>query len=178
MNYKNDEEADGILSFFPSIYIREDERKHLKFTKEYIFNYFSEISKKNIINKYEDAFINLSILEKNELSDNTPVIRCETARKKSLFKKRVPTLEEFIYPIIVPELRLKLEKNFLDFELIRTINQNTHIARMVSTYQLTLIPEREIYDKKTFFLIMVFFIIFARQYLITYIHLKKNLFSY
>ena len=112
MNYKNDEEVDGILSLFPSIYIREDERKHLKITKEYIFNYFSEISKKNIINKYEDTFINLSILEKNELSDNTPVIRCETVRKKSLFKKRVPTLEEFIYPIIVPELRLKLEKIF------------------------------------------------------------------
>ena len=177
MNYKNDEEVDGILSLFPSIYIREDERKHLKFTKEYIINYFSELSQKNFINKYEDTFINLSILEKNELSDNTPVIRCETVRKKSLFKKRVPTLEEFIYPIIVPELRLKLEKNFLDFELIRTINQNTHIERMVSTYQLTL-TRKEIYDKRTFFLIKVFFIIFARQYLITYIHLKKNLFSY
>ena len=151
MNYKNDEEVDGILSLFPSIYIREDERKHLKFTKEYIINYFSELSQKNFINKYEDTFINLSILEKNELSDNTPVIRCETVRKKSLFKKRVPTLEEFIYPIIVPELRIKWDKNFKDFELIRTINQNTHIARMVSTYQLTLIPEREIYDKRTFF---------------------------
>ena len=154
MNYKNDEEVDGILSLFPSIYIREDERRHLKFTKEYIINYLSELSQKNFITKYEDTFIhliNLSILESNELSNNTPVIRCEIVRKKSLFKKRVPTIEEFVYPIIIPELRVKWDKNYKEFELIRTINKNSHIVRMVSTYQLTLIPERECYDKRTFF---------------------------
>ena len=150
MNYKNDEEVDGVLSLFPSIYIREDERKYIKFSKEFIINYLSELSQKNFINKYEENSLNLSILEKNELSD-TPTIRCEIIRKKSLFKKKIPTLEQLIYPIIIPEIRIKWDQNFKEFELIRTINKNTHIARMVSTYQLTMIPEREIYDKRTFF---------------------------
>ena len=151
MNYNNDEEVDGVLSLFPSIYIREDERKYLKFSKEYIINYLSELSQKNFINKYEDKCLNLSILKNYELSNDIPVIRSEIVRKKSLFKKRVPTLEEFVYPILIPELRIKWDKNFKEFELIRTINKNTHIARMVSTVQLTKIPERELYDKRTFF---------------------------
>ena len=150
MNYKNDEEVDGVLSLFPSIYIREDERKYIKFSKEFIINYLSELSQKNFINKYEENSLNLSILEKNELSD-TPTIRCEIIRKKSLFKKQVPTLEQLIYPIIIPELRIKWDQNFKEFELVRTINENTHIARSVSTYQLTMIPEREFYEKRTFF---------------------------
>jgi hypothetical protein len=151
MNYKNDEEVDGVLSLFPSIYIREDERKYLKFSKEFIINYLSELSQKNFINKYEDKFMNLSILENNELSANTPVIRSEIVIQKSVFKKKVPTLEEFVYPIFNPELRIKWDKNYKEFELIRTINKNTHIARIISTFQLTVIPEREFYDKRTFF---------------------------
>ena len=151
MNYKNDEEIDGVLSLFPSIYIRDDERMHLKFSKEFIIKYLSELSQKNFINKYQDKLINLSILEKNELSSNTPVIRCELVWQKSLFKQRVPTLEQFVYPILIPDLRAKWDKNFKQFELIRTINKNTHIARIVSTYQLTQIPEREFYDKRTHF---------------------------
>jgi hypothetical protein len=151
MNYNNDEEVDGVLSLFPSIYIREDERKYLKFSKEYIINYLSELSQKNFINKYEDKCLNLSILNNNELSNDISVIRSEIVRKKSLFKKKIPTLEEFVYPILIPELRIKWDKNFKEFELIRTINKNTHIARMVSTVQLTIIPERELYDKRTFF---------------------------
>jgi DNA-directed RNA polymerase subunit RPC12/RpoP len=150
MNYKNDEEVEGVLSLFPSIYIREDERKYIKFSKDSIINYLTELSQKNFINKYEENSLNLSILDKNELS-NTPTIRCEFIRKKSLFKKKIPTLEQLIYPIIIPEIRIKWDQNFKEFELIRTINKNTHIARMVSTYQLTMIPEREIYDKRTFF---------------------------
>ena len=151
MNYKNDEEVDGVLSLFPSIYIREDERKYLKFSKEYIINYLSELSQKNFINKYEDKFLNLSILENNELSNDTPVIRTEIVIKKSLFKKKVPSLEEFVYPIFIPELRIKWDKNYKVFQLIKIINNNTHIARIVSTFLLTVIPERELYDKRTFF---------------------------
>ena len=40
MNYNNEEEVDGVLSLFPSIYIREDERKYLKFTYQ---NYHKKI---------------------------------------------------------------------------------------------------------------------------------------
>ena len=53
--------------------------------------------------------------------------------------------------ILIPELRLKLDKNFKEFQIIKKINDNTQITRMVSTPQLTMISEREFIDKKTFF---------------------------
>ena len=152
MNYQNDEIIDGVQSLFPSKYIREDERKHLKFSRDSILNYLSELSQKNFINKYDERTLKLSILDHNELSDNTPVIRSEIILKKSLFKKEVPTLEELIMPILKPELRLKVDKNFSEFNIVKKINDNTQITRMVSTPQLTMISEREFYDKKTYFI--------------------------
>ena len=151
MNYKNDEEVDGVLSLFPSMYIRDDERKYIKFSKECIIDYLSTLSQKNFVKKYEDNYINLSILKNNELSNKIPVLRCEIIKQKSLFKKKIPSIEEFVYPILVPELRTKWDKNFKEFEIVKLINKNTAITRMVSTYQLTMISEREFYDKKTFF---------------------------
>ncbi len=152
MNYQNDEIIDGVQSLFPSKYIREDERKHLKFSRDSILNYLSELSQKNFINKYDERTLKLSILDRNELSDNTPVIRSEKILKKSLFKKGVPTLEQLIMPLLIPELRLKVDNNFSEFEIVKKINNNTQITRMVSTPQLTMISEREFYDKKTFFI--------------------------
>ena len=150
MNYNNDEIIDGIPSLFPSKYIREDERKHFKFTRDFIINYLTELSQKNFVNKYDEPMLNLSILDHNELSDNTPVIRSERIIKKSSFNN-VPTLEELVEALINPELRLKLDKNFKEFQIIKKINDNTQITRMVSTPQLTMISEREFLDKKTFF---------------------------
>ena len=151
MNYNNDEEVDGVLSLFPSIYIREDERGRIKFSKDCIINYLTELSQKNFIKKYEDNYIHLSILNNNNPNNNSPLLRFEIILKKSLFKKKVPTIEELVYPIIMPELRKKYDKNFKEYEIIKLINKNTAITRMVSANQLTMIAEREFLDKKTFF---------------------------
>lgn len=152
MNYKNDELIDGVYSVFPSKYIREDEREHLKFSKDYILNYLSELSQKNFINKYDDSTLKLSILFENEFSNKIPVLRSEIIIKKSLFKKHVPTLEEFVASLLIPEIRLKWDKTFKEFEILKIINENTQITRMVSTSQLTMISEREFVEKKTFFI--------------------------
>ena len=153
LNYQNDELINGVNSIFPSIYIREDEKNHFKFTQENIIKYITELSQKNFINKYDDnnTNIQLSILDHNELSDNIPVIRSERIIKKSFFKKRIPNIEEFVEVLLKPELRLKFDKNFKEFEIIKKINDNAQIVRMVSTPQLTMISEREFIDKKTFF---------------------------
>ena len=153
LNYKNDEFINGVNSIFPSIYIREDEKKYFKFTQGDIIKFITELSQKNFINKYDDTNTNiqLSILDHSELSDNTPVIRSERIIKKSFFKKKIPTIEELVEALIKPELRLRVDKNFKEFEIIKKINENAQIVRMVSTPQLTMISEREFYDKKTFF---------------------------
>lgn len=151
MNYKNDELIDGVFSIFPSIYIREDERKHFKFTCDYILNYISELSQKNFINKYDESCLKLSILDHNELSDNTPVIRSEIILKKSKFKNNIPTIEEIVESLLIPEKRMKWDINFKEFEILKKINENTLITRMVSTEQLTMISEREFIEKKIFF---------------------------
>jgi len=153
LNYQNDELINGVNSIFPSIYIREDEKNHFKFTQENIIKYITELSQKNFINKYDDnnTNIQLSILDHNELSDNIPVLRSERIIKKSFFKKRIPNIEEFVEVLLKPELRLKFDKNFKEFEIIKKINDNAQIVRMVSTPQLTMISEREFIDKKTFF---------------------------
>jgi len=149
--YNNDEIINGVYSIFPSKYVREDEKKYFKFTRDYIINYLSELSQKNFINKYDETTLKLSILDNNELSDNIPVIRSERIIPKSCFKKYVPSLEEMIAVILTPELRLKSDINFKEFKIIKKINANTQITKMVSKPQITLIPEREFYEKKTFF---------------------------
>lgn len=151
MNYNNDEEVDGVLSLFPSKYIREDERGRIKFSKECIINHLTELSQKNFIKKYEDNYIHLSILNNNNPVNNCPLLRFEIILKKSSFKKKVPTIEELVSPILIPNLRIKCDKNFKEYEIIKLINKNTAITRMVSANQLTMISEREFLDKKTFF---------------------------
>lgn len=52
--YTNDENVDGVMSLFPSKYIRQYERKYLKFDKPNIINFFNKLSNdKNFIRKFE-----------------------------------------------------------------------------------------------------------------------------
>ena len=140
-----------IQSFFPIMYIREDEKNYFQFNQEFIMNFISELSQKDFINKYNDRSLKLSILNKREVADNIPVIRGEMIFKKSLFKKEIPTLESLASCILVPERRLKVDKNFKEFKILKKINNNTVITRMVSTSQLTMISELEFLEKRTYF---------------------------
>ena len=140
-----------IQSFFPIMYIRDDEKNYFQFNQEFIMNFISELSQKDFINKYNDRSLKLSILNKREVTDNIPVIRGEMIFKKSLFKKEIPTLESLASCILVPERRLKVDKNFKEFKILKKINNNTVITRMVSTSQLTMISELEFLEKRTYF---------------------------
>ena len=140
-----------IQSFFPIMYIREDEKNYFQFNHEFIINFISELSQKEFVNKYNDRSLILSILNKRETSDNIPVIRGEIIFKKSLFKKEIPTLESLASCILIPEKRLKVDKNFREFKILKKINNNTCITRMVSTSQLTMISELEFLEKRTYF---------------------------
>ena len=149
-NNGNNKYADiinGIESFFPLAYIRDDEKNYFQFTQDFIINFISELSQKNFINKYDDSSLKLSILNEN----NIPVIRSEIIFKKILFKKEVPTIESLASCILIPEKRLKVDQNFKEFKILKKINDNTVITRMVSKAQFTIISELEFYDKRTYF---------------------------
>ena len=137
----------GIQSFFPIMYIREDEKNYFQFNQDFIVNFISELSHKNFINKYDDSSLKLSILS----SENIPVIRSEIIFKKILFKKEVPTIESLASCILIPEKRVKVDKNFKEFKILKKITNNTVITRMVSTSQLTIISELEFLEKRTYF---------------------------
>ena len=145
--YKYSDIINGIQSFFPSMYIREDEKNYINFNEEFIINFISELSQKNFVNKYNDSNLKLSLLS----SDKIPVIRSEIIFKKILFKKEIPTIEDLASCILVPEKRLKVDKNFKEFKVLKKINENTVITRMVSTCQLTMISEKELIEKRTYF---------------------------
>ena len=142
---------DGIESFFPIMYIREDERNYFKFTQDFLINFISELSQSNFINKYDDNYLKLSILNQYNESKKIPVIRSEIIFKKILFKKEVPTIESLASTILIPEKRLKVDQNFKEYKILKKINDNTCITRMVSKAQLTIISELEFYDKRTYF---------------------------
>ena len=137
----------GVQSFFPSIYIREDEKNYFQFNEDFIINFISELSQKNFINKYDDNNLKLSILS----SDNIPVLRSEIIFKKILFKKEIPTIEALASCILLPEKRLKVDKNYKEFKILKKITENTVITRMVSTSLLTMISEKELIEKRTYF---------------------------
>ena len=137
----------GIQSFFPIMYIREDEKNYMQFNEDFIINFISELSQKNFVNKYDDSNLKLSILS----SDNIPVLRGEFIFKKILFKKEVPTIEELASCILIPEKRLKVDKNFKEFKILKKISNNSVISRMVSVSQLTMISELEFIEKRTYF---------------------------
>ena len=138
----------GIQSFFPIMYLREDEKNYFQFTQDFIINFISELSQKNFINKYDDSSLKLSILSSE---DNVPIIRSEIIFKKILFKKEVPTIESLASCILIPEKRLKVDKNFKKFKILKKINNNAVITDMISTSQLTMISELEFIEKRTYF---------------------------
>ena len=150
-NTKYADIIDGIESFFPITYIRDDEKDYFKFNQDFIINFISELSQKNFVNKYDDSCLKLSILNENNLSKNIPVIRSEIIFKKTLFKKEVPTIESLASTILVPEKRLKVDQNFKDFKILKKINDNTVITRIVSKAQHTILSELEFYEKRTYF---------------------------
>ena len=112
MDYEEEDELiNGVSSLFPNKYIREDERNHIKITCNDIINYLNELSQQNFKSKYDEENLKLSILNENGLSDNTPVIRSKIIINKSSFTKNILILGELMMPLLIPEHKLKFDKN-------------------------------------------------------------------
>ena len=212
--YTNDENVDGVMSLFPSKYIRQYERKYLKFDKPNIINFFNKLSNdKNFIRKFE-KFENFGLRmfmtdkmedenekkekekkekekkekekedknndkdkneiksdkdnkeekddkedknkkkkeEKKDLAVAIPVTRCQIELPLELFNGNPPSVEDVGLAITDPDLRVEWdESNFKEYKIIKKLNQNTEILKIITNKTMQMIVPREFFEKRTRF---------------------------
>ena len=150
--YNNDEIVDGVNSLFPSRYIREDEKKYFKFDKQGIINFTNNLQKQRFIRKFIQFDLELSLLENNiYFSKVIQVARCKIDLMKTNFTKRF-SVEEIGNAIINPNIRTSWDNSFLEYTILKQLNENTETLKIVTKKQLSMMEERELYDKRTHFM--------------------------
>jgi len=154
--YMSNEEVDGVMSLFPSKYIRKDERSYIKFDKENIIAFYNNLQNdQGFIRKFEkfDKFgLRMFMLDKNEFSSTIPITRCQIEIPNTLFSGGPPSVEQVGEAIINPSSRMKWDDNFKEYKILKQINNNTETIKIVSKKQLQMLIPREFYDKRTHFM--------------------------
>lgn len=64
----------------------------------------------------------------------------------------IPSIEELLKVIKEPEIRKKWDINIKEFQIVEKKNQFTDVIKFVAVKQLSIIGEREIFDKRVWFL--------------------------
>lgn len=153
--YMTNEEIDGVMSVFPSKYLRKDERQFIKFDKENIIDFFNKLKQnKDFIRKFEkfEKFgLRMFMLDKNEFSSTIPVTRCQIEIPNALFTKGVPSVEEIGNAIINPDIRTQYDNNFKEYRILKKLNDNTETIKIVTNKQMQMIVPREFFEKRTHF---------------------------
>ena len=154
--YMSNEEVDGVMSLFPSKYLRKDERSYIKFDKENIIAFYNNLqNNQEFIRKFEkfDKFgLRMFMLDRNEFSNTIPITRCQIEIPNTLFSGGPPSVEQVGDAIINPNSRTKWDDNFKEYKILKQINNNTETIKIVSKKQLQMIIPREFYDKRTHFI--------------------------
>jgi len=154
--YMGNEQVDGVMSLFPSKYLRKDERAYIKFDKENIKAFYNKLqNNKEFVRKFEkfDKFgLSMYMLDKNEFSSTIPITKCLIEIPNSLFNRGVPSVEQVGDAIINPSSRMKWDDNFKEYKILKQINSNTETVKIISKKQLQMIKSREFYDKRTHFM--------------------------
>ena len=154
--YMCNEEVEGVMSLFPSKYLRKDEKKIIKFDKENIIAFVNNLEKnENFERKFEkfDIFgLRMFMADKNEFSNTIPITKCQIEIPNSLFPSGPPSVEQVGNAIINPDSRMQWDDNFKEYKILKKINDNTETIKIVSKKQLHMIIPREFYDKRTHFI--------------------------
>lgn len=155
-NYMSNEEIDGVMSLFPSKYLRKDERKYIKFNKENIISFIKNLeNEKDFVRKFEkfNKFgLSMFMMDKNDFSTTIPVTRCKIEIPISLFSTNVPSIEQIGDAIINPNSRMKWDDNFKEYKILKQLNDNTETIQIITKKQMQMIIPREFYDKRTHFI--------------------------
>lgn len=135
------------LSVFPTNMIRPEEKNKIIFTKDGIVEYIKNLQELVFPVIYNDNSIKLSKRNYSDIDEKLPLIRCEIIKHKIYFTE-VPTIQEMINAIRYPESRKKWDKNVKEYKILGKIKKDAEIVRTVTSKQLSVIPEKEFYDKR------------------------------
>ena len=154
--YMCNENVDGVMSLFPSKYLRSDERKILKFDKPNIIQFMTELNKDvNFIRKfekYEKFGVRMFMLDKNKFSSSIPVTKCEIEIPLNLFTRGVPSVEDVGLAIINPESRKEIDDHFKEYRILKQLNNDTETIQIITKKAMQMIIPREFYEKRTHFI--------------------------
>ena len=134
---------------FPTNMIRPEE-KIIQFTKDGLVDFITKMQNLVFPVIYDDNSIKLSKRNYSDINEKVPVIRCEIVKHKIYFTD-VPTIQEMANAIRYPELRKKWDKNVKEYKILGKIKKEAEIVRTVTNKQLSVIPEKEFYDKRVGF---------------------------
>ena len=133
-------------SIFPINMIRPEENR-IKFTKDGLAEYIQNLQNLVFPVIYNDNSIKISKRNYSDINQKLPLIRCEIVKHKIYFTE-VPTIQEMANAIRYPELRKKWDKNIKEYKILGKIKKEAEIVRNLTNKQLSVIPEKEFYDKR------------------------------
>ena len=135
------------LSLFPTNLIRPEEKNKIKFTKDELIEYIHNLQNLVFPVIYDDNIKKISKRNYTELNEKIPLIRVEIIKHKIYFTE-VPSILKLAEAITNPEIRKKWDKNIKEYKIMRKIKKNSEIIKTVTNKQLSVIPEKEFYDKR------------------------------
>ena len=138
------------LSLFPTNLIRQEEKNKIKFTKDELIEYIHNLQNLVFPVIYEDSSTKLSKRNYTELNEKIPLIRIEIIKHKIYFTE-VPSIQQMAQAITNPEMRKKWDKNIKEYKIIGKIKKDSEIIKTITNKQLSVIPEKEFYDKRVGF---------------------------
>ena len=140
-------EFENELSLFPINLIRPEEKNKIKFTKDELVEYIKDLQNLVYPVIYNDNSIKISKRNYSDLNEKIPLIRCEIIRHKIYFTE-VPSIHHLAKAMIDPSLRKKWDKNVKEYKIIGKIKKESEIVKTVTNKQLSVIAEKEFYDKR------------------------------
>lgn len=136
------------LSLFPTNMIRPEEKNKIKFTKDELVDYITNLQNLVFPVIYDDnSTIKISKRNFTELSEKVPLIRIEL-KKNKMFFTQIPSIQQMVRAITNPELRKKWDKSIKEYKIMGKIKRESEIVKTVTNKQLSIISEKEFYDKR------------------------------
>jgi hypothetical protein len=134
-------------ALFPNNLILPEEKNLVKFTKEGLIEYITNMQNLVFPVIHEEDNIKISKRNYSDLNDHLPIFRCELTKHKLYFTD-VPTIEQMVEAIRNPEQRRKWDKNLKEYKIVEKLKKDSEVIRTVTNKQLSVIAEKELYEKR------------------------------
>lgn len=141
----NKETEDDVI--LPEIYIRNDEKDVIKFTRAGVVEYINNILNSDFLLNYNKEDLKIYSKNGSEINKEKVLIKADKTIKKSSFKSVIPTLEEFCDSITNTEILKTYDSSLQSTEILKELGEDIVIRKCVTNKLLKIISEREILEK-------------------------------